>query len=203
MKTLPILLLCLSSSLARADIVMVQEMDRSGIKTKVVMSVKGKMMRTDNGTESSVIINTETGDMTSMMHEHKMKVEMKGEAMKAIQAQAGLNPEPPKLEATGEKEKIGEYECEIYTLKHGEVVSKMWVAKDYPNYDKLKVELAALKKLGGPAAEKTPDLPGMAIKTETTVAGVKHVTKLISLKEDAVPDSTFTPPADYKSPGAP
>ncbi len=204
MKLTPVILLALSTAIARADLVMVQEMDMAGAKSKLIMSIKGKMVRTDNGDLNSVIMNTDTGDMTSLMHEQKMAMTLDGAALKAAQAQTpqGEKPVIPQPVATGQKEKVGGHECEIYTLKNGETEVKMWIAKDYPGYDKLKGELAALKKMGGAATADQPDLPGMAIKTETKAGGLTYVTTLISLKETPVDEKIFTPPADYKAPGA-
>jgi hypothetical protein len=183
---------------------MVNETAMGGVKSKTVMSIKGKMVRTDNGDQSSVIIDTETGNMISIMHEQKMAMKMDGSVLKAAQAQAkaagGGDGKVPQPVATGQKEKVGDYECEIYTLNHGGTESKMWVAKDYPGYERLKTELAALKKMAGPAAEQ-PDLPGMVIKTETKAGGINYVSTLVSLKSEPVDDKIFTPPADYKMMG--
>ena len=200
MKTTALLLL-LATTLSRADLVMVQETAIGEVKDKTVMSIKGKMVRTDVGDKSSVIIDTETGNMISLMHEQKMAMKMDGAMMKAAQAAAAPAGEIPQPVATGQKEKIGDYECEIYTLSNQGTETKMWIAKDYPGYDKLKTELAALKKMGGPAAANQKDLPGMAIKTETKAGELTYVTTLVSLKSEPVDDKIFTPPADYKMMG--
>ena len=198
MKTAALFLL-LATAISRADLVMVNETTMGEVKSKTVMSIKGKMVRTDNGDQSSVIIDTETGNMISIMHEQKMAMKMDGNVLKAAQAKAagGGDGKVPQPVATGRKEKVGDHECEIYTLNHGGTESKMWVAKDYPGYEKLKTELAALNKMAGPAAER-PDLPGMVIKTETKVGGINYISTLVSLKSEPVDDKIFTPPADYK-----
>lgn len=194
--------LLLATAVTHADLVMVQETAMGEVKSKTVMSIKGKMVRTDVGDKTSIIIDTETGNMISLMHERKMTMKMDGSVMKAAQTAAGgAKPEIPKPVATGKTEKVGDYECEIYTLNNQGTEAKMWVAKDYPGYDKLKTELAALKKMGGPAAAEQPDLPGMAIKTETKAGGITYVSTLVSLKEEAVDDKVFTPPAGYKQMG--
>lgn len=195
------LLLLVATSIARADLVMVQETAIAGEKSKTVMSIKGKMVRTDVGDKSSIIIDTDTGNMITLMHEQKMSMKMDGAMLKAAQAAATPAGEIPQPVATGQKEKIGDYECEIYTLSNQGTETKMWIAKDYPGYDKLKMELAAMKKMGGASAANQPDLPGMAIKTETKAGGITYVTMLVSLKSEPVDDKIFTPPADYKMMG--
>ena len=200
MKTTALLLL-LAATISRADLVLVQETAMGEVKDKTVMSIKGKMVRTDVGDKHSVIIDTETGNMISLMHEQKMTMKMDGAMMKAAQAAAAPAGEIPQPVATGKKEKVGDYECEIYTLSNQGTETRMWIAKDYPGYDKLKTELAALKKMGGAATANQKDLPGMAIKTETKAGGITYVTTLVSLKEEKVEDKIFTAPADYKSMG--
>jgi hypothetical protein len=200
MKTTAALLL-LATAISRADLVIVNETDMRGVKSKTVMSIKGKMVRTDVGDKNSVIIDTESGNMISLMHEQKMAMKMDGSMMKAAQAAAAPAGEIPQPVATGQKEKIGGYDCEIYTLSNQGTETKMWIAKDYPGFEKFKTELAALKKMGGPAAEQQADLPGMAIKTETKAGGITYVATLVSLKEEKVDDKIFTAPADYKMMG--
>ena len=194
MKTTALLLL-LAASIARADLVMVQETAMGEVKSKTVMSIKGKMVRTDVGDKNSVIMDTEAKTMVSLMHEQKMAMKMD---MNMVNQAQGADVKIPQPVATGQKEKVGDYECEIYTLNHGGTESKMWIAKDFPGYEKLKTELAALKKMGGPAAQQQADLPGMAVKTETKAGGITYVSTLVSLKEEPVDDKIFAAPADYK-----
>ncbi len=204
MKAKLILILAATATLARGDLVMIQETVVGEVKSRTTMSVSGNMMRTDNGTESSVIIDTKTGSMTTLIHEMKMVMKTDMEQLKAAAAGTptpeAAKIEPGKLTATGKKEKINGYNCEQYLLENMGTTVSMWIAKDYPGYDKLKNELAPLAKMGS-SNVKQPELPGLALKTETESQGIKFVTSLVSLKEQKVDPSLFTVPAGYKAPG--
>ena len=190
--------------MAQADLVMVQETTVGEVKTRTTMSIKGDQMRTDSSTETSVIVNTATGDMTTLVHEQKMVMTMNTKTLNAP-LPAGVKPieiTPPKITATGKKEKVDGYDCEIYTIESMGTVVKMWMAKDYPNLEKLKKQLEPLTKMAAPGAPKTPEIPGMMIKTENEQAGLKFTTRLISLEEKPVSDDLFKVPAGYKAPGS-
>ncbi len=193
------------ATFARADLVMIQETAAGEVKSRTTMSISGDMMRTDNGTETSVIMDIKTGNMTTLMHEQKMAMKVDMAQLKAAAAGAtasadALKIEPGKLTATGKKQMINGYDCEEYTLENSGTTASMWITKDYPGYDKLKKELSALEKLNT-SGVKQPETPGMAIRTETTVSGVKFATTLVSIKEQKVDPAIFKVPAGYQALG--
>lgn len=187
-------------TVAHADLILVQETSVGEVKSRTTMSIKGGLMRTDNGTETSVIINPTTGDMTTLMHEQKMVMTMNTKSL-APATPTGAKPieiTPPKITNTGKKEKIDGYECEIYTSESMGTVVKMWMTKDYPNLDKLKKQLDPVINMGAKDAPKAQEIPGMMIKSENEQTGLKFTTRLVSLEEKAVSDALFKVPADYK-----
>jgi hypothetical protein len=116
--------------------------------------------------------------------------------------------------ATGKKEKVGDFNTEVYTCSFGGGTQTLWVTKDIPNYDKVKVQLDKLNKspIAGLAGGMTPDmsaLPGVVVKSEGEFAGQKFVTTLTSVKEEPVDAALFEVPKDYQEmaqpalPGAP
>ncbi len=186
---------------ARADITLVQETDMMGLKSKTTMSIKGSKVRTDSGTETSVIIDTDSGAMTTLMHEQKMVMTVKSQDLPtAPETPAAAKTDMPKLVNTGKKEKVQGYDCEIVIWEVAGTKSTMWVAKAFPGYDKLKKELATMTKLS-PKNAAPPKLDGMVLKTETLAGGHKFVTTFVSLKDDAVKDSLFDVPSGYKKVG--
>lgn len=200
-----LLFLLLRLTTARADIVMVNETAIGEVKSKTVLSIRGDMVRTDNGTETSVIMDTAKGEMTTLMHEQKMVVKTDLNALKAASAALGDKAVPgadlkPTITSTGKKEKINGYDCEIYTVELKGMSSRLWIAKDYPGYEKLKKELSVMEKLGTPG-QKQPPMPGLALKTEYEQQGFKFTTMLVSLKEQPVDETIFKVPAGYKAPG--
>ena len=190
-------------SLASADLVMVSETKIGEVKSLTTMFISGSMMRTDNGTDSSVIIDTKTGDMTTLMHEQKMVVKVNMAQLKALAAPNAPAPGPEsvtKITAMGKTQKVDGYDCELYLSENMGTKVSMWIAKDYPGYDKLKAELAAVKNLN-PGGAKQPEVPGMALRTEYTANGMTFVTSVVSLKEQKVDSALFQVPGDYKAPG--
>ncbi|MCB1090708.1 MAG: DUF4412 domain-containing protein [Verrucomicrobiae bacterium] len=202
--TFPIAICLLATTSARADITLEQDMLLNGVSSRTTMWIKGDKVRTDNGSTSSVIIDTSTGDMTTLMHEQKMAVKMNTKQLQALAAQApgGNQTELPetKVTATGQKETIDGKECEIYLSENQGMVVKMWITKDYPGVEKLREQLKVMAKLAAPNAPKQPDVPGIALKTEFEQQGMKFTTKLISLTDGPVSEDKFVVPADYKAP---
>ncbi|MBL9153961.1 MAG: DUF4412 domain-containing protein [Verrucomicrobiales bacterium] len=205
-STATILLALLSAFPARADITMVQDTIVNGVSSRSTMWIKGDKARSDNGTTSSVIINAATGDMTTLMHDQKMVVTMNTKQLQALAAQVpgqeagAADAAVSQVTATGEKETVDGHECEIYRIENQGMVVKLWVAKNYPNQEKLREQLKILAQLSAPGAPKQPDVPGIAVKTEFEQQGLKFTTKLVSLSDGPVSDDVFVIPAGYKAP---
>ncbi len=200
-----LLTLALLATAARADITLVQDTLLNGVSSRSTMWIKGDKVRTDNDTTSSVIMDTATGEMTTLVHEQKMIIRTNTKELAALAAQAGAaaaNQELPatQITATGERETVEGYDCEIYLSENQGMTVKMWVTKDYPNQAKLREEMKVLAKLAAPNAPKQPDVPGIAVKTEFEQQGLKFTTKLISLSCDSVDEARFAIPEGYKAP---
>ena len=189
---------------ARADIVLTNETSIGEVKSTTTMYVSGGKVRTDNDTTSSAIIDTDTGEMITLIHEQKMVVRVDTKkltegAAAPLPKQATAAATTPTITATGKHEKVDGYDCEIVTSELGGMQTKMWIAKDYPGYDKLRKELSVMDKISAGAAK--PSVNGMCLKTEWEQQGLKFTTKLVSLKEEKVDPARFTVPAGYKAPG--
>ena len=112
--------------------------------------------------------------------------------------------------ATGKMEKVGEYECEIYTWEGKLGTGKFWVAKDFPNAKELnELQDKMMKSMGSPMASLVPqnsDFPGIVVKSEMTVMGKLNISELVSAKQEPVSDDVFKTPEGYqemKTPGLP
>lgn len=202
--TLALLATLTLPALVRADIVLVQDTLLQGASSRTTMSIKGNKVRTDNGTDSTVIMNTDTGEMTTLMHEQKMAVTVNMKQLQAASTPAspqGEAPEMPKITKTGQKETVDGYECDIYLSELKGMVVKMWMARDYPGLDKLKAELKTMEKMAASPAPKSDEVPGMMIKSEFEQSGLKFTTKLISLESKPLSDDLFVVPAGYQPVG--
>ncbi len=204
MKTTALLLTLLVSTSALADITMVQHTFVGAAKTPMVttMYVKDGKMRTDSDTTTTLIIDANTGDMTTLVHEQKMIIRQNTKELEKLAQLAPKTVEPgkTKVTATGQKETVDGHDCEIYLSENMGTVVKMWITKDYPDQDKLKEALKPLAKIS-PAAAQQPDVPGTAVQTEFEQQGLKFTTKLVSIKTGPVDAALFVLPEGYKAPG--
>jgi len=198
-----------STSLLRADLVIVQDVDGMGQKMTMTMKSKGSLLRVDINPQMSVILDATTGDMKTLMHDQKMFMAMNMESMKGMIAAAQSKKSDPNakpvIKALGNKEKINGYDTEEYLVTQGDVVSHMWIAKDFPHYDAFIKAMETMRK--GPIGEMNPNmqmdmslLPGMPIKTVVEMNGKPTATSIVkSVEEKDLSAADFAPPADYKS----
>lgn len=172
------------------------------MKGEMTMTIKGDRAKIDIGADSTTIINQSTKDTISMMHAQKMIMKISGAQIKAQIDQAEKGAESA-LKPTGEKEKIGEYDCEIYLFSASGTTTKMWIAKNYPNFAAIKDEMKKVMTQGDDSIKV--DLPGMIVKSVVDVGGQKVTTTLVSVKSENVDESVFATPAGYqemKMPGS-
>ena len=205
---------CCAATFANADMVIVQQIDsNNGKPREMTIKIKGTKARIDISAAQSLIVDTATGDTTTLLNEQKMVLKMSGATMKTIAEKtkqmqnSGATDQPPKLVDTGAKEKIDGYDAEIYTCAIGNMKIKYWIAKDYPNYQAIMEQIKKLQSnsLSSFVKWKQPDFPGMVMKTtvdvSVTMAGHQLdrviTTKLVSAKEQPVADSEFAVPADF------
>jgi hypothetical protein len=213
MKTrfLSLIVLLLAATHARADWVLVQKTDAEGKETVVTTKIKGEQARVDMGDKMSAILGAE--GMVMMMHAQKMMMKMDLTTLKASLEKTGKGPggQPTaKPVATGQKEKVGEWNAEIYTWEGTLGKGRFWVAKDFPKHAEISAISDKLGKvMGGAVSGISPqasDFDGMVVKSEMTMMGKSVVSHLVSAKEETLDANEFVPPAGYeemKMPGAP
>ena len=201
---------------ASADWVIESKIESPQMNSATTTKVKGDKLRVDipNGPAGAMssIMDTKTGDSVQLIHGQKMAVKtnaaMMKQAMEAAKQKAGAGA-APELKATGQSEKVGDYDCDIYTWGDGATSTKIWVAKNHPQAAALKMFEKQMRSGFFGAAQMGPDttkLAGPAIKTETTMQGSKITSTITSIKEQDVDTKEFDVPADYQSmalPGAP
>src|SRR6185369_13183637 len=172
--------------------------------------VKGDRARVDvpapDGGQTTMLVDLKAGQMMTLVHAKKLltKTDL-AQAKAALEEQqkaAGIDLSKIQPKDTGQKEKVGDYDCEIFQLDLGNgTSSKMWVAKDYPNYKGITDQLNKFNSAGAVAMGLNGvkiDLGGMTIKTEVTMPLGKLVSTLVSVKEQGVPDAEFEVPAGYE-----
>lgn len=210
MKTLIVALLC-AAAVGRADLVIVQKVEGSGQSGEQTIKIKGDKARTDMAQQISMITNGASGEVITLMHAQKTFLKVSAAQTKAMLEQMHkLKPdgEPPKLTPTGKKEKVGDYECEVFTTNLGGVGVTYWIAKDFPNYPSVlaqmeKLQAGSISAMGKGLMPELKDFPGMPIKTELDMGGKKITTILVSAKEQNVDAASFDIPKEYEETKAP
>lgn len=191
----------------KADWVIIQKSNADGKDQEVTMKVKGDMARSDMGEKMSVILDGASGKVTVLMHEQKSMMKMDADSMKSMMAMAGnllggKDKKAAKPTPTGQMEKVGKYDAEIFTWSGAIGTGKFWVAKDFPHAAELNaVQDKIMKAMGNPAATFAPasgDFPGMVVKSELSVMGKAVIGELVSVTEQPVDAAIFTLPVDYK-----
>lgn len=201
--------LLLLSAWSHADIVIEQKMESGFVNGNMVMKIKGDQARMDMPAgpagNVTVLMNVASGEMSTLMHAQKMAMKMNLAAAKkqaeAQAKQAGVDPakiEKPK--STGQKEKVGEWDAEVFEGNMGGSAAKFWVAKDFPNYKAIQDQMTKLSNATGSAGFDPSkfDLGGMVVKSEVSTPAGKVTTTLVRAKEEPVAETEFAMPKDYK-----
>ncbi len=204
MKT-HVLFAFLALGIARADLTLTQQMEtpQGGQPALVHTKIKDGKIRTDVGRDITAIIDSRTGDTTSLLHAQKAVVKLSGADIKAAQAslskEAGETPEAPK--PTGRKETISGFECEEYVSTFNGQKIEVWLAKNVPDLDEIYEQLSALRASSGPESQwfTDPNLKGIPIRTIAEVPGAGKATiTLVSINRDPLPASDFEIPGGYQ-----
>lgn len=197
---------------ASADWVVESKIESPMMNTTTTTKIKGDKVRTDMAAgpmgAMSSIIDTTTGDSIQLVHGQKMAMKTSAaqmkQAMEMAKQAAGAKADiaAVKPQTTGQKEKVGDYDCEIWTWSVGDTSAKFWVALNHPQAAALKEMDKKMRAgvLGG--MQSGPDttlLPGPAIKTEMSAMGMKTTMSILSIKEQAVDAKEFEVPTGYQN----
>jgi hypothetical protein len=190
---------------AQADLVVVQKVEGGGQAGEQTIRIKGDKARTDLTPTVSMITDGATGEMITLMHSGRTYLKLSPDQTKAMMDQLQkfrTSPEPAKLVPTGKKEKIGDYDCDIFTANLGAMTITYWIASTFPNYQDVlaqleKFQAGTISAMGKGLMPELKDFPGMIIKTELDLGGKKTVTTLISAKEENVDPGIFAIPKGY------
>lgn len=176
-----------------------------------IMQIKGDKVRMDigeveKGQGLSVVTNGVSGSVVTLIHHSKSMFKTDEESRKGMMARDGgaMRESMPavKIVATGQKEKVGTYDCEVYTWSSQGGSGKFWFAEDFPGYQQINAAMEKVHRYDVPhnfALYPQPsDFPGMLIKSEMTMMGISGVTELVLAKEATVNESTFALPEDYQ-----
>jgi len=195
--------------MASADLTVVQSIETGGSVNRVTTKIKGDRARVDVNPESSMIVDTKTGEVVTLMPKQKAVLRLSAEKARDLgnKARALLKDTDNSLEIatpkpTGKKEKINGYEAEEYIAETKNYQASYWVAKTYPDYQVILRQLKLLQS-GAFTAVRKPmpdyyDFPGLPIRTKMTLQGQQEATTtIVSVSQAPIVDSEFTVPAGY------
>ncbi len=199
--------LLLATLPGHADWVVEQKTTTEGKTQTTKLLLKDAKIRMNQGEEMTLIFTGEDRRILMVMHDKKIVMKLSPEKLKSMMAVTaeslgGDEGAVEKPEATGRREKIGDYDCEVYTWSGKMGTGKFWVTKEFKGYEEINAASdKLLQAVGSPVAALAPkssDFPGMVIKSEMKVMGQDVITELVSAKEEPVPDGAFAPPDDYE-----
>ncbi len=189
---------------SRADVTVVQTLDSAMMKGEMVMKVKGDKARTDMPAgmmgNMTVLMDVKAGESITLMHGPKMMLRMKtGDAMAAAAAAVDAT-KIQKPKATGQTEKVGAWDAEVFEAETGMGPARMWVAKDFPNYAAVQKELKRISEATTKGKTFDPsnfDMGGMVVKSEMSSPVGKIISTLVRVDTKSLDAREFEVPQGY------
>lgn len=194
-------------TIAHADWVLEYRTETGDGVVKSVVKAKGDMvsMASEDGNGVLKIMDSKTGDTLLLFSENKEVLKRRGADIAAKQKQTdearpGIFTKPVD---TGEKGKFEGFDCDIYLRKIGTTPQKFWVARNYPNGEKI-VEVQNRKRLNQPGAKDMALVIKGVIVKEVIEApeGKQPTTTLVSAREVELREEEFKAPRDYQEMGS-
>jgi hypothetical protein len=190
---------------AQADLVTQQQIVTPNYNGVATIKIKGTRIRMDmyagQPQALSTITDLNTGEIINLLHSQKLYLKSPGPPMKQARP-AGTASQAPVPRPTGKTQKVGDYDTELYTWSNSRgITGTVWVAKNYPDYARIRADYAMLDKTPGADTDMTPGLsalPGMVVRSQVTGGGQTITLALISAKEEPLDASVFGIPRDYK-----
>ena len=104
------------------------------------------------------------------------------------------------IQDTGKTELVNGYDAKIYTYTNSSMICTLWIVKDFPNFETIKVDLDKRDRLQSGLLHLST-LPGMLLKfrlekSVTNESGWKPQLRVI-VKEEPIDESIFEVPKDY------
>ncbi len=218
------LVLTISSLLtARADLTIVQKVERAGSATNMTIKLKGDKVRIEASPQVTTILDGKTGEVTNLMNDQKTVVRISAEKAKAVTNMINKfdvkkdGAGKVKLTPTGQKETVNGYETEQYTYDGPDFKATYWIASNYPDGAAILAQLQSIKSEFWKTSDSTMpdyrDFPGLPIRTRVTMTKQSQPTKpgetarggameitttIISANQNPISDAEFTAPSDFK-----
>src|SRR6266581_7015768 len=208
---------------ARADLTIVQKVERAGSATNMTIKLKGDKVRIEASPQVTTILDGKSGEVTNLMNDQKTVVRISAEKAKAVTNMINKfdakkeGAGKVKLTPTGEKETVDGYETEQYTYDGPDFKATYWIASNYPDGAAILAQLQSIKsefwKTTNTTMPDYRDFPGLPIRTRVTMTKQSQLTKpgetarggameitttIIAANQNPISDAEFTAPSDFK-----
>jgi hypothetical protein len=208
---------------ARADLTIVQKVERAGSATNMTIKIKGDKVRVEASPQVTTILDAKTGEVTNLMNDQKTVVRISAEKAKAVTNMINKfdakkeGAGKVKLTPTGQKETVNGYETEKYTYDAPDFKGTYWVAPNYPDGAAILAQLQSITsefwKTTNTTTPDYHDFPGLPIRTRMTMTKQSQPTKpggtalggapeitttIISANQNPISDAEFAVPSDFK-----
>jgi hypothetical protein len=208
---------------ARADLTMVQKVERAGSATNMTLKIKGDKIRIEASPKVTTILDGKTGEVTNLMNDQKTVVRISAEKAKAVTNMINKfdtkkeGAGKVKLTPTGQKETVNGYETEKYTYDAPDFKGTYWIAPAYPDGAAILAQLQSIKsefwKTTNTTMPDYRDFPGLPIRIHMTTTKQSQPTKpggtalggateitttIISANQNPISDAEFAVPSDFK-----
>ena len=205
MKRIFISLALVCAAGVRADLITQQQIVTPNYTGVAAIMIKGTKIRMDTYAGQpqalSTITDLSTGEIINLLHNQKLYLKSPGQPMKQA-TPSGTASRAPVPQPTGKTQKVGPYDTELYTWTNSRgITGTVWVAKNYPDYARIRADYAVLDKTTGADTDMTPALsalPGMVVRSQVAGGGQTITLALILAKEEPLDASLFGIPRNYK-----
>ena len=203
---------------ARADLTIVQKVERAGSAANVTIKLKSDKVRVEASPQVTTILDGKTGEVTNLMNDQKTVVRISADKVKAV---ANMIQKPNakkedaakvKLTPTGQKETVNGYQTEQYTYDGPDFKATYWIASNYPDGAAILAQLQSVRSdfwnAANPGVPDYRDFPGLPIRTRMTTkqgqatnageSAAEITSTIISVNQNPISDNEFTVPSDFK-----
>jgi len=203
---------------ARADLTIVQKVERAGSAANVTIKLKSDKVRVEASPQVTMILDGKTGEVTNLMNDQKTVVRISADKVKAV---ANMIQKPNakkedaakvKLTPTGQKETVNGYQTEQYTYDGPDFKATYWIASNYPDGAAILAQLQSVRaefwNAANPGVPDYRDFPGLPIRTRMTTkqgqvtkageSAAEITSTIISVNQNPISDNEFTVPSDFK-----
>lgn len=187
--------------MARADLTLVQKIERTGSITEATFKIKGDKVRIEIPGGATTILDKKTGE-TLLLYSTKQFRRIPGNKPKTTpemakdEGKTAPGAQTSKLSPTGKKETINGHETDEFIYETPSGKSSFWIALKYPDAALITRQLQPISPDDGPDYR---DLPGVPIRIHRKTSRGENITiTVLSIKQDPLSDAEYSPPKDFQ-----